>query len=270
MEGTLVRRASVLAATVVLASVAVTGSVAANSYEKVPGPATWAEARDASASAGGPCGSHLVTITSAAEQAEIHGQLGNDIAFAWLGGEKVGGAWQWVTGEAWNYTNWQPGEPSGDGPLLMVGGGGSSSDPWVYDGKWNDTPARTGPYIVEFEDCPPPYDFDGFYQPVDNNAMNVAKAGSAIPVKFSLGGNEGLDIFRDSFPKVAEIGCSTGEPNDVVETTVDAAKSVLKYDAASGQYVYVWKSTKNMADGCYRFKLGLKDLSGHTFDVRLK
>jgi Domain of unknown function (DUF4082) len=40
------------------------------------------------------------------------------------------------------------------------------------------------------------YNFSGFFQPVNNMpTLNVAKAGSAIPVKFSLGGDQGLDIF---------------------------------------------------------------------------
>jgi len=40
------------------------------------------------------------------------------------------------------------------------------------------------------------YAFSGFFQPIDNNAINAAKAGSAIPVKFSLGGNQGLNMFE--------------------------------------------------------------------------
>ena len=36
------------------------------------------------------------------------------------------------------------------------------------------------------------YAWKGFFQPIDNATLNVAKAGSTIPVKFSLGGNQGL------------------------------------------------------------------------------
>ena len=39
------------------------------------------------------------------------------------------------------------------------------------------------------------YDFDGFYRPVDmNSSSNSVKAGSAVPIKFSLDGDQGLDI----------------------------------------------------------------------------
>ena len=52
------------------------------------------------------------------------------------------------------------------------------------------------------------YYFSGFFQPVDNAPMvNVVKAGSAIPVKFSLGGNRGLDIFRTGYPRATTLSC---------------------------------------------------------------
>ena len=53
------------------------------------------------------------------------------------------------------------------------------------------------------------YDFSGFFSPVDNpDVLNQVKAGSTIPVKFGLGGDQGLDIFAkaadgSSYPKSA-------------------------------------------------------------------
>lgn len=39
------------------------------------------------------------------------------------------------------------------------------------------------------------YDFDGYYPPVANPpAINAAKAGSVVPLRFSLGGDFGLDV----------------------------------------------------------------------------
>ena len=113
------------------------------------------------------------------------------------------------------------------------------------------------------------YDFTGFFAPVDNGVLNVAKAGSAIPVKFSLGGDQGLDIFAAGYPKAVRISCDTGESADAVEEYVVASTSGLKYDAASGRYQYNWKTTKGVT-GCFRLELGLKDGSLHTADFRLK
>ncbi len=113
------------------------------------------------------------------------------------------------------------------------------------------------------------YDFTGFFAPVDNGVLNVAKAGSAIPVKFSLGGDQGLDIFAAGYPKAVRISCDTGESADAVEEYVVASTSGLKYDAASGRYQYNWKTTKGVT-GCFQLRLGLTDGSVHTADFRLK
>jgi hypothetical protein len=52
------------------------------------------------------------------------------------------------------------------------------------------------------------YRFTGFYQPVDNGLWNTAKAGSAIPVKFSLGGDQGLDVIKPGSPTMTGIPCA--------------------------------------------------------------
>ena len=50
------------------------------------------------------------------------------------------------------------------------------------------------------------FNWSGFFQPVDNPPMlNVVKAGSAVPVKFSLGGEKGLNIFDVGYPQSTTI-----------------------------------------------------------------
>jgi hypothetical protein len=115
------------------------------------------------------------------------------------------------------------------------------------------------------------YNFSGFFQPVDNvPTLNVAKAGSAIPVKFSLGGDQGLGIFRPGYPQVTTVSCSTSSPTDVIETTVTAGSSSLQYDSTADQYSYVWKTSSNWAGTCVQFDLGLNDGSTHSFLVQFK
>jgi len=137
------------------------------------------------------------------------------------------------------------------------------------DGCYKDLTWGSGANYTD-AGCFVPYDFAGFFQPVDNNAKNVVKAGSAIPVKFSLGGNEGLDIFDDGFPKSFKIDCDTGEDPDPIEQTVTSGGSSLSYDPDSARYTYVWKTQKAWAGTCRRFKLGLDDGSNRTFDVKFK
>jgi hypothetical protein len=63
---------------------------------------------------------------------------------------------------------------------------------------------------------------------------------------------------------------SSSIPTDAIEETMTAGGSSLTYDAAAGQYVYVWKTLKTWATKCYTFDLGLADGSSHTFDVMFK
>ena len=103
------------------------------------------------------------------------------------------------------------------------------------------------------------YAFSGFMPPVDNAPMvNTVKAGSAIPVKFSLGADLGLDIFMTGSPKAVSYTCD-GAATDAIEQTVSSTASALTYSAATGQYTYVWKTDKSWGGGCRRLELSLKD-----------
>jgi hypothetical protein len=108
------------------------------------------------------------------------------------------------------------------------------------------------------------YPWSSFFQPVDNlPTINSAKAGSAIPVKFSLGGDQGLSIFATGYPKVQTVACGSGAATDEIEQTVTAGASGLQYDAATGQYSYTWKTDKSWAGSCRQLILKLVDGSEH-------
>jgi Tol biopolymer transport system component len=103
------------------------------------------------------------------------------------------------------------------------------------------------------------YPFAGFLQPVDNSpVVNKTTSGQAIPVKFSLGGDRGLDIFQPGSPTSGSYAC-TASPEDVLEQTETASSSGLTYDAAAGQYKYTWKTEKAWANSCRKLVLKLKD-----------
>jgi hypothetical protein len=108
------------------------------------------------------------------------------------------------------------------------------------------------------------YKFKGFFAPVDNEpTFNTVNSGQGIPVKFSLSGNQGLDIFAAGYPQSQQIACDANAPADGVETTVTAGASSLSYDAGSDQYNYVWKTDKAWANSCRALILKLKDGSVH-------
>jgi hypothetical protein len=108
------------------------------------------------------------------------------------------------------------------------------------------------------------YNFTGFFQPVDNQpTLNRVKAGSAIPVKFSLGGNQGLTIFANGSPSSVQIGCVSADPVDPIEITVTANASGLQYDASANQYIYVWKTNSAWAGTCRQLVIQLADGTYH-------
>jgi hypothetical protein len=105
--------------------------------------------------------------------------------------------------------------------------------------------------------------FTGFFQPVDNDGvLNIAKAGSAIPVKFSLGGDFGLDVLVKA-PTASAIACPTGAGADAIEE-VSASPSGLTYDAAADQYTYVWKTQSGWKGTCKQLHMPLSDGMDHT------
>jgi hypothetical protein len=112
------------------------------------------------------------------------------------------------------------------------------------------------------------FPFNGFFQPVDNLPVeNQVKAGSGIPIKFSLGGNYGLGILASGSPSSQQVACSAGASVDAIEATT-TSNSGLTYDAASGQYTYVWKTEKAWAGTCRQFNLKLTDGTTHSALLR--
>ena len=103
---------------------------------------------------------YLVTITSQAENDFIVSSFGDAIRGVWTGAfqppgsAEPAGGWQWITGEPFVYTNWQPGEPNNSG--------GSENNMTLATahfttiGQWNDLNGVNPPagfvdgYVVEF------------------------------------------------------------------------------------------------------------------------
>lgn len=94
---------------------------------------------------------------------------------------------------------------------------------------------------------------------VDNTRLNRTKAGSAVPVKFSLGGDMGLAIFASGYPRSVMMTCGDSTLVDDIEATVNAGGSSLSYDATSGQYIYVWKTDKAWGGTCRQLQIRLAD-----------
>jgi hypothetical protein len=116
-----------------------------------------------------------------------------------------------------------------------------------------------------------PYNFTGFFSPIDNQpAFNEMKAGQAAPVKFSLGGNQGLNIFAAGSPSSVQISCSSSDPILPVEETETAGQSSLSYDSTSNQYKYTWKTESSWKNTCRQLTVTLRDGTVHTAKFKFK
>lgn len=109
------------------------------------------------------------------------------------------------------------------------------------------------------------YDWDGFLGPIDTgDVVNSVKAGSSVPVKFSLAGNHGLSVLAADSPTVEFGACSPSAPLDAIEQTATAGASGLTYDAETDEYTYVWKTVKSWAGTCGTLTVQITDGTTHT------
>jgi probable HAF family extracellular repeat protein len=157
-----------------------------------------------------------------------------------------------------------------DGQWIDLGPAGFGS---TYAGGINETlqiagSGQTGQtagldairWDVTLTPATPAFTLDGFFAPIQNlPVVNLAKAGQGIPVKFSLGGNMGLNIFAPGFPTSHQMACDGSAPIDEVESTVSAGGSSLSFDTSTGVYTYVWKTEKSWAGTCRSLTVRLTD-----------
>ena len=103
--------------------------------------------------------------------------------------------------------------------------------------------------------------FTGFDRPVNSTALNLVKAGSAVPVKVSLADalgpvsamNEVTAISNTVVPCSATSTVGTSTPD-----TVTASLSVLT-STSDGKFVYVWKTSNASAGQCRVLTVTLAD-----------
>jgi hypothetical protein len=113
---------------------------------------SWTEAQTAAQGVGG----YLATITSAAENAFIASLTGGTESYIGATDASVEGAFEWVTAEAFGFTNWAFGEPNDDvAPASPTGEDFAIINPPNNPlGTWNDLPDqpfRVTAYVVELD-----------------------------------------------------------------------------------------------------------------------
>ena len=113
------------------------------------------------------------------------------------------------------------------------------------------------------------FTFEGFLSPLVNHpAFNRAKAGQSIPLKFRLGGNQGLAVLASGYPASRPILCDTLAPGGPLEVAV--SNPGLTYDTTNQQYSFVWKTASSWAGSCRAFVLRLSDGSDHVALIQFR
>ncbi len=98
------------------------------------------------------------------------------------------------------------------------------------------------------------YQFDGFFEPIDNLMMNVSKAGQAVPVKWRLTDNNGAPIADPaSFAGLWSYPISCIDASSLASDAVEeyaAGSSGLQYNG-DGYWQFNWKTPKSYANQCF-------------------
>src|SRR5262249_44112932 len=114
------------------------------------------------------------------------------------------------------------------------------------------------------------YGFTGFQAPVDNGVVNVAKAGTATPLKWRLTHHP-----RNPGPDLAPVRVTSaghtlgGGPAADAHAKVPPAASGLQ-NLGDGYYQINWKSPKTYAGTCRTLQLDLGEGQMRTAEFRFK
>jgi hypothetical protein len=114
------------------------------------------------------------------------------------------------------------------------------------------------------------YQLVGFYQPADPSPFapttivwNTIKGGSVVPLKFEVfaGSTELTSTSIVQQPlKIVSIACTTGV-EDLVEESLAAGTTSLRYDATAGQFIFNWQTPKKPGT-CYKAYVSVLDGAG--------
>ena len=104
------------------------------------------------------------------------------------------------------------------------------------------------------------YRFTGFFEPISAPpTLNQVKAGRAVPLRFSLAGNQGLNIFAAGYPSSVQIACDTSAPVESDVPTSTAGSSSLVYESGTDRYLYMWKTETSWVNTCRRLLFKFAD-----------
>jgi hypothetical protein len=93
------------------------------------------------------------------------------------------------------------------------------------------------------------YSFTGFFSPIANlPTLNPVNAGSTVPVKFSLSGFRGFNLFAQGYPASQAMTCDGVVTGPLQRTSL--GPEGFTYDPLLDQYKYVWQTDRRWMGTC--------------------
>jgi YVTN family beta-propeller protein len=120
------------------------------------------------------------------------------------------------------------------------------------DGAGNETTVTHSYTVVAKQ---PDVAFEGFVGPIHDGS--VVRAGSVVPIAFSLGGDHGLDVLAEGSPSSVKVDCR--HPGHPAGGRPAQSEDGLQFDEDTGYYTFAWETRSSWAGTCRAFILTLSD-----------
>ena len=127
----------------------------------------------------------------------------------------------------------------------------------------NNTATKTCSYQVA-------YVFAGFSAPVDNDVVNLAKAGQAVPLKFTVTDGTGASVTNLTTASALAVAyaCDAADGTDVLEEYATGNSGLQ--NLGGGRYQFNFKTLKSWAGSCRTLGIRLADGINHSADFQFK
>jgi len=103
------------------------------------------------------------------------------------------------------------------------------------------------------------YNLSGFFGRIKAPPkVNGVTAGTFVPLRFSLGGFYGGDIFEPGFPKVNTVACPN-QPETPITETAPGTGPVLIYNGITKNYIYIWRTERTWRNSCRELVMRFND-----------
>jgi hypothetical protein len=155
---------------------------------------------------------------------------------------------------------------AGSGPgSCVVSGYSTAVGTHTLTATATDVAGNTATATQAYTVTPTTWTVRGFYSPIDMDKLNVAKAGSTVPVKFELfDGRRELTSASDVRSVTSQqVSCTTGTAFAPARAVVSTGGTALRY---SGQFMQNWKVPTAL--GCYELTMTARD--GSTISASFK